>query len=147
MSNRKPCEYDRQRKKETVEKLQRGIQQMKSQKEFKNKPLSFYGLSKITGVAVNTIKTYPSIVETIEESKHPTVKLKCAHVKAGAIRRLEDAQAVVDTLEKMYNETADKYNSVMDANLKLNLELVKLQDENAELRHQIKLILSGTGGD
>ena len=70
-------------------------------------------------------------------------KLKNAHVKTGAIRRVEDAQAVVETLEKMYNEVTDKYNAVLDSNLKLNLELVKLQDEKAELKHQLDILLKG----
>lgn len=55
----------------------------------------------------------------------------------------EDLQSVVETLEKMYNEVVDKYNAVMDSNIRLNLELVKLQDEKAELKHQLDVLIKG----
>lgn len=141
MNKRNICDYDQRRKRETEEKLIKGIQKMRSSKEYRNKPLSCYGLAKITGVAVNTIKRFPNIMEMIEKSRQPEVKLKSAHVKVGVIRKLEDAQAVVEALEKMYNDIVNKYNVVMETNLRLNLEIVKLQDEKQELKHQLEMLL------
>ena len=143
MGCRNPCEYDQSRKRATEDTLKRGIQRMKANKQYRGKPLSVYALSKETGVARSTIMRFPGILEELNKTKYPEIRLKNAHVKTGAIRRVEDAQAVVETLEKMYNEVTDKYNAVLDSNLKLNLELVKLQDEKAELKHQLDILLKG----
>ena len=142
MNKRKPCDYDERRKAETQEKLMRGLQKMKSSKEFRNKPLSFYHLSKITGVSVNTIKKYPNIVSTIEKSRVPNIKLESAHVNVGKIRTLEEAQAVAEIMEKMYNDIVSKHNKVLDTNVRLEMENAKLMDERNELRHQLKILMS-----
>jgi len=82
-------------------------------------------------------------MEAIEKSRFPAINLKSMHVKIGKVGKPEDLQSVVETLEKMYNEVVDKYNAVMDSNIRLNLELVKLQDEKAELKHQLDVLIKG----
>ena len=134
---RKECDYDIRRKTETEETLRTAISRMKATKKYRNKPISVYALSKETGVARTSIMRFPSVIEILNKTKIPSVKFKNAHVKTGKIRNFDDAIAVVETLEKLYNETADKANILMAENIKLNSEIVKLQDERAELRQQL----------
>lgn len=135
---RAECAYDVQRRQETLKKLNLGFRQLKARKEYKDKPVTAYALSKHTGIAYRTIKRYSEIVEKLEKEKNPGVMLKTAVVDTVRIKSIEEAVSVIDTLTKVYNETKDKYNEAVKKLSEANLRIVRLESEKKELELAIK---------
>lgn len=131
--------YDDARKADTLAKLKSGIDHLRRQKEHRDgKPITAYKLSKYTKVTIRTIRRHPEILETLTKERVPGIQLKSAVVKTEKIYSLEQAIGIINQLTDLYNETKDKYNQAMKQNSALNLQIVKLQSEVAELNKVVR---------
>jgi len=131
--------YDDARKADTFAKLKSGIEHLRRQKEHREgKPITAYKLCKYTKVTIRTIRRHPEIMETLTKERGLGVELKSAVVKTEKIYSLEQAVGIINQLTSLYNETKDKYNQAMKQNSALNLQVVKLQSEVAELNKVVR---------
>lgn len=133
-SKNKPRAYDIQRKERTLMSLKLGIRQLKNQVEYKKgKPISKYRLSKQTGISIKTINKFPEITDIINKEANPGVLLKSVVANVSKIYSLEEAVQVINQLTDLYNEVKNKHNEIIKINSSLNLENVRLKNQNAEL--------------
>lgn len=132
-------EYDRQRRLETERKLKDGMAALRRKKSYSaGQPITEYALSKQTGVTRTTIKRHQTIVDLLAKESAPEVNLKTAKVNTDRIYTLEQALPVIKQMETLYNELTIKYNGALQANTKLNLQVVKLQDDLSEMKRVLK---------
>lgn len=136
---KKQRDYDKERYAEASRKLRTGIEAMRRTKEYGNgKPITAYALSKYTKVSITTVKKHQEILDLLSQTNFPEVCLRSAKVNTDRIHTLEQAIGVIKQMEVLYNDLTVKYNAAMKANSSLNLEVVKFQDEVAELNRVLR---------
>lgn len=133
--NKKIRRYDEIRKKETFEKLLKGIEELKEINP--NKPVTKYALSKYTGIARQTISKYAEITALLSLEQEYKYHINTPDGKR-IVKNQEDIQKIVDSLVHQSKQKDKQYEKLFKENTTLNLKIVQQKDEINKLNNIIE---------